>query len=264
MRLRSLRKIGRFFMCGLFFHCLVLKVTQVSAQSDPGILRGFILDGSTFKPICTGSVTNDSTSISTSLSDGSYTVSLMTGNYTLTFSSKGFQSKVISGISVRTNEVTTFDVILYPLQTNSTFNKKPPGDSISEQAALKNADFISEGNMNVYNVLYGGSGRSDRINATKIDPGLERNGPDLISHLNGVIVQTDPAINGLESINISGMGERYNQLLLNGSQVNSLSNSSRLYPLSLIPVEAIESASLDKTGKPSVLADFVGGTVSIV
>jgi TonB-dependent receptor len=104
----------------------------------------------------------------------------------------------------------------------------------------------------------------DSLAPGKIQPGLDKDGTQLLKRLNGIVVQDNPRSTGtLQSLNLFGMGERYSQVLVNGSNLPSGDPTSRSFPLSFFPPEIIETVSIHKIGNPSLPGDFAGGTVAI-
>ncbi|MHA4807428.1 TonB-dependent receptor domain-containing protein [Flavitalea flava] len=93
--------------------------------------------------------------------------------------------------------------------------------------------------------------------------GTDKDAAQLLKRLNGIIVQDNPAQRGLQILTISGMGERYNQVLFNGAPFYSPDPTSKAYAFSLLPSSSIETISLQKTGNPSLPADFTGGSLNI-
>ncbi|MDO6430395.1 TonB-dependent receptor plug domain-containing protein [Flavitalea sp. BT771] len=102
-----------------------------------------------------------------------------------------------------------------------------------------------------------------RLGPTTIQPGTDKDGAQLLKRLNGVIVENKAGAAYLSSLNISGMGERYNQVLFNGAPLPSFSPTGRAWPLDLIPVETIEEVRVFKIASSSIPAGAAGGTIAI-
>lgn len=102
-----------------------------------------------------------------------------------------------------------------------------------------------------------------RLGTKTIQPGTDKDGAQVLKRLNGIIVENKAGSGPLSTLNIFGLGERYNQVLFNGAPLPSFVTTGRAWPLEIIPTEIIEDAGAKKIGTPNTPADFAGGTISI-
>lgn len=237
------------------------------SQSLTGIMKGKVIDGTTYQTLYGVSVSKDSVANSVySSSDGYYLLSLSKGKHTVLYSFPGFQTRIIGQIEIQSRQTTHLDIILYPIRqelaTKHAWNDYK--DSVGDQntAAVHNS-FLKESLLSKYNQTGYGNGFSAIITPENIQPGTDKNGLLLLKRLNGVVLQDNPSSPLIHSLLISGMGERYNQLIYNGSVFSYFDPFSRSYPLQLLPSEAIEEVSVQKKGNASMPSDFAGGTVSL-
>lgn len=79
----------------------------------PGVIAGTVTDASTGDPISGANVTANGVSVSTG-ADGSYSIELAPGNYTVTVSKDGYESSSKTNITVVTGDTTTVDFELTP------------------------------------------------------------------------------------------------------------------------------------------------------
>ena len=250
-----------FFL--FFLYCLMI-CSQAAAQDSTGIIHGMVSDGSTGKPLFHVAINVNETSISdSSVSSGTFNIQLKAGTYSLLLSLPGFQSKTVTNVPVKINSGTLLPVILFPVKTAAVSKKLITSDSVSSPDSVVLTDFQTEKNSSRYHYLNGSSGASQMITAERIEPGLERNGAQLIKYIGGVYTENLTTSNSLQTVTVNGLGERYNQVLLNGSLFNSLSSVNRSYPFALLPVEAIEKVSLITTGNTSIPGDYAGGTLNL-
>ncbi len=253
----------RFVFFFLSFLSGLLICEQVSAQDSLGTIHGMVSDGSTGKPLFQVAVNVKETSITdSSVSSGTFNIRLKGGTYDLLFSLPGFQSKTIRNVPVETRNSVLLPVILFPIKT-AAGKKIIVSDSVNNHDSVVLTDFRTEKNNSRYHYLNGGSGASQTITTDRIEPGLERNGAQLLKYMGGVYTESHPAVNNLQMLTINDLGERYNQVSLNGTLLNSLSSVNRSYPFSLLPVEAIEQVSLVSTGNTSIPGDYTGGTINL-
>jgi hypothetical protein len=246
---------------------LILFNTNTSAQTVHGLLKGTVKDGSNNTGLSGVIITKDTAGSggTTSLPGGKYLLKLIDDTYTLYFKHPGYQTKIISKVDIISGGATTLDIILMPLATNENYraNTKINPDSANSNATVFNTTAKKETANSIYNPLNNANAVTDKIMAANIQAGTDKNAAQLLNRLNGVIVQNSSNNRIIQNLQINGMGERYNQVLFNGSVMNSFSPASRAYPLELLPAEAIEEITLSKTSAPALPADFAGGTIEI-
>lgn len=235
---------------------MLLASLSSAAQSRSGILKGKIVDGSTHQTIYAAAVSADSSSQEslakniTSMADGRYSLQLSAGVHTLYFRHEGFQSKVIAGVNISKDDINTLDIVLFPLAPDGK-------DSI-----LLNS-FYTETRRSIYNpVIYSGV-ISDRLDERTIQSGTDQHGIQVLKRLNGVILENQAGSAHLSTLNISGLGERYNQVMFNGAPLPGFDPTGRAWPLGTIPAEAIGEVSVQKIGDPAKPGDFAGGIVAV-
>ncbi len=257
-------QIHRTITCFIFFISCILLINNVAAQNVTGVIHGKVLDGSTYKPLFHVAISYNETSVDdSSFSEGSYIIHIKEGTYNLHFALSGFQSKTISGIAIKSNDNIVLSVILFPVKIITRDKKAKLSDSVTSRDSVLFTDFQTEKSNSHYNFLNEPNSITQTINSERISPGLERNGAQLIKYLGGVYVQNNQAFNSLQTMMINGFSERYNQVLLNGSLLNSVSSTNRAYPFEILPVEAIDKISLSTAGNTSVPGDYAGGTMNI-
>lgn len=245
---------------------ILVTINCIHAQNNTGILTGIVKDASSKAFLQGVSVSKDSagTDVRT-LQSGKYTITLSKSDRVLYFSLPGYQAKIIREINVLPSTIEYLDIILLPLAeaTSSTFIQSIFSDSAAIRQPIVSNSFANEKRSQFYNTQNISGNISDEINKYKISTGIDKNSASLLMRLNGLIVSDSRLDPNMQSLQINGMGERYNQVLLNGSLFNSISSTTRAYPLELLPAEAIESVTLSSTSRASLPADFAGGTVEI-
>jgi hypothetical protein len=249
----------------LLFCILCFTFLYSHAQAPGEILMGRVKDATTGKVLFGVAVSCDSLSNSdTTLADGNYRLKTKKGEHTVTYSLSGYQVKEITQVKIGPGVTTYLDIMLVPLSV-----KKGNGEegvslaSTGDNRSVASIPFYKEIQNSLYNSGRLASAEFDLLSTSTILPATDKNGSQLLKRLNGVIVQDYPGSKNLQSLNIFGLGERYNQVLVNGSPFNSLDVTGRAYPLEILPVEAIESAGVRKIANAALPADFAGGTIDI-
>lgn len=244
---------------------LLVFIAYADAQSVIGIIKGRVIDGSSGRQLSGVSIQQEKNAFSTtSAADGSYMLSVKKGTYTLVCKINNFQTKVITGCLVISGTSTFLDVMLLPLakMEHPAIKKHAAKDSVPSRDAVAHTSFYQE-NISAANKILPRSGvLYDAVTERNMGAGTDRNGVQLLKRLQGVIVQ-DYVGNNLQSLTISGMGERYNQVLLNGMLLNSFDPISKSYPLDLLPVDTYSEVKIHTVADGTYSADFTGGTTEI-
>jgi outer membrane receptor protein involved in Fe transport len=237
---------AKTFLAGtILFSCLFFFPLVSSAQfTASGFVKGVILNGSNKAALGNVLIQTDSNKLAVeTYPDGSFTLAIKPGKYQFKASLKGFQSKILDSILISSGEFVQVSITLYPLkQKDIGSNGKPGMDSVAMSDTIKKAG-------NEY--------------STVVNQGLYRNASWLMRSLPGVNSFDHFPNSVLQSLTINGMGERYNQVLLNDLPMASFEQYSKAFPFELLPVEAIETAAVIDIPNAAIPADFSGGSVNI-
>jgi hypothetical protein len=266
MRIFILKLIAPFTPY-LFSVCyfLLLCTTTLDAQSGNGFIKGIVTDGASGRALAGVSIEQVSGKVSTATAaDGSYLLEIKKGKYTLVYKNNGYQTKVIADCSSIGGAKTYLDVTLFPLAKieQTGIKKQVAKDSVFVKNALFHTSFFQE-NINSANRRQARSGvLYDAVTEKHIGAGTDKNGVQLLKRLQGVIVQ-DYAGNNLQSVSIAGMGDRYNQILLNGMLLNTFDPIIKAYPLDMLPADVYSEVRLHTIADGTYSGDFAGGTIQI-
>src|SRR6185295_19284797 len=105
-----LRHISRP-MYSLCFYMLCSVIAM--GQKGTGKLTGKVTDGSTNEPLVSVTVSAKGAKYGgTSITDGTYTLSLPAGTYTMRYSYTGHKIKEITGVVIKSGETTFLDILL--------------------------------------------------------------------------------------------------------------------------------------------------------
>ncbi len=256
----------KFLFLALFLFCFNIGFSQIRN----GYLKGYVIDGSTNKKILNAKISHSGVSINTIYKntetgiDGSYILETDPETYTITYSAKGFQTKQIEGVNISENNLSYLDVVLYPV-TNPNFNVNGLSlttDSLNFADSVKSTNFRAE-HYAVANLSQKNSADFQLLSSETIQPGIDKNASFVLKRLNGLVVLDNPNNQQLQTLTIRGLGQRYNQVTLNGALFNSFDATKRNFALDFIPTEAIDNVSLTKSADPFTPADYSGGSINI-
>ncbi|WP_462252281.1 TonB-dependent receptor domain-containing protein [Ferruginibacter sp.] len=219
---------------------------QSRAQNGTGKLTGKITDSTTNLSMNGVSITvMGSAKGVASITDGSYILSLAPGNYTITYSSSSYTAQNISGVVIKKGEVTYLDVLMTP--------KSDLAGVVVKSVATKRADNQAA----MYIKQKSNAAAMDVMSAEVI-----RRTPDANV---GAIIKRMPAANVQDGrfVVVRGLGDQYNQTMLNGVLMTSTETNRNAFALDLIPAAVLDNIAVTKTATPDMPGNFAGGIVQI-
>ena len=176
--------------------------------------------------------------------DGSFSIEVPAGDYSLSIMHPDFSAQVKDGINVAKDGTVT-----------QTFALTPAGFELPEHVVLEPhvagslASIVEEQRTTsaVANILgaeqISRSGDSDAAGALRRTTGL--------------------TLIGGKFIYVRGLGERYSSTLLNGASIPSPDPTRRVVPLDLFPTTVIDSVMIQKSYSVDRPGEFAGGTVEL-
>ncbi|MBC9914302.1 TonB-dependent receptor [Chitinophaga varians] len=179
-----------------------------------------------------------------SSTDGSYTLTVAPGNYTLEISYISFQTQRITGVVVNENSNTPLTVAM-KAKTNtldqvvitSGYKKASVSGLLTKQ---KNAVELSDG-----------------ISAEQISRSPDNNAADALARVTGLTTIDK------KYVVVRGMGERWNETAIDGITQPSTEPVRKSFSFDLIPASMIDNIVVSKTPTPDMNANFTGGYVQV-
>lgn len=177
--------------------------------------------------------------------DGSYIIKkLNPGTYSVTYSYIGYTKTEVKDIVIKANEVTTIDIVL---KTES---------NLSEEVVVT-AKLVQETGAALLKERQKSQSFSDAIGSKEISRG---GAGDAAAAMNNV---TGASVVGGKYVFIRGLGDRYSNTQLNGTNLPSSDPDKKSVQLDLFPSAMIENIVTIKTATPDKPGDFTGGSVNI-
>lgn len=219
-------------------------VAPKAVRQQPGRISGKVVDdrgeplpGASVKIVQTNQAVQSSV-------DGTYSFSIAAGSYTIEVSYISFQTKRITQVEVKPGETTNLNIVLNPatnelsqVVVTGSFKKESVAGLYAQQ---KNAASVTDG-----------------ISAEQIARTPDNDMGAALKRVTGLTT-----INN-RSVVVRGMGDRYNQAMLDGLSIPSTSMNRRDFAFDIIPTEMVGSVVVNKTATPDVSAEFSGGQVNI-
>lgn len=223
---------------------IILSSTAIFAQN--GTISGKITDKTNGDLLTGANVVVEGTKLgATADLDGNYTISKVPeGVYTLKVSFISYNTINIEKVVVKQGQTTKVDV---SLESASATMK----EVVVTAEALQNTETsIVKNTKNSLEIVEGISGEMISKNGSS-------DGADVLKKMTGVTI-TDGKF-----AYIRGVGDRYNNTMLNGANLPSTEPEKKSFSYDIFPANLIESIVTAKTFTPDKPADFTGGLVQI-
>jgi TonB-dependent receptor len=176
--------------------------------------------------------------------NGSYSFNIAPGTYTLEVSYISFQTKRITQVEVKADQLTPLNIVLLP-STNKL-------DQVTVTGSFK-----KESVAGLYATQKNSASVTDGISAEQIARTPDNDMGQVLKRVTGLTTVNN------RSVIVRGMSDRYNQAMLDGVVIPSTSQNRRDFSFDIIPTEMVSSVVVNKTATPDVSAEFSGGQVSV-
>ncbi len=227
----------------VFVMMLILQTFILHAQE--GTLRALVVDDKTGETLIGATVVIDSTTTGTTTDlDGRAFLNLAPGVYNLRISYISYQTQIIQGLTIESNQTNDITVRLKPadIQLNAV--------TVTAKAVRNNE-----------NALLTMQKKSPKLfDAITSDQFSKIGVSDAAGALRKV---TGVTISEGKYVFVRGLGDRYSKSTLNGSEIPSLDPNKNSVQLDMFPANLIDNIIVYKTFSPDLPGDFAGGIVDI-
>jgi len=214
------------------------------SYAQTGKVTGNVIDGEFVDPMAFANIlVKGTTTGTTSDFDGKYELNLQEGTYTLIFSFVGYETKEISDVVVKADQVVNLDVTL---NTNSL-------ETIVITTSTKKNTESAVLNMQKKSVTL-----LDGLSAQSIKSSGASNLASAVKNVPGVSIQ------GGKYVYVRGLGDRYTKSTLNGVDIPGLDPDRNTIQMDLFPTSILDNVIVIKSAAAEYPADFTGGVVDIV
>ncbi len=224
---------------------LLLISNLISAQSK-GSISGKVKDESNNDVLIGANVLIVGTNIGASTDlDGNYVIKgLEPGEYSIKVSYISYNSVTVEKVKVLAGKDTKINVTLKPVATQIEEVVIAAEMIKSTEGALLT---IQKNSLNIV----------DGVSAELISKNNSSDGTDILSRMTGITIS-----DGKYAF-VRGIGDRYNNTMLNGAGLPSTDPEKKSFSYDLFPASLIENVLTSKTFTADKPADFSGGLVEI-
>ena len=176
--------------------------------------------------------------------DGTYTLELPPGTYTLEISYVSYQTQRITGVQIKPGAVTKLDVSM-----------KPAANALKE--VVVTSGFQRASAAGLYARQKNAAGITDGISEAQIARTPDNNVGAVLKRVSGLNVVDN------RYVVVRGLSDRYNQAQIDGVTQPSTEMNQRNFAFDAIPAEIVSSVVVNKTATPDLSSEFAGGQVSV-
>ncbi len=218
----------------------------MAAPASTGKIMGKVIDKKTGEELIGVSVSIEGTSIGTVTDfEGKFAINgLNPGSYNIVISYISYQKKIIQGVQVKANDVTTLDAGIEP--STKELNEVVISAEVKKETA--SALMIQQKkNISI----------SDGISADLIKKTPDATTGDVMKRISGTSIQDNKfAI-------IRGLNDRYNTAYINGAPLPSTESDRKAFSFDIFPSNMLDNMVITKTASADLPADFAGGVITI-
>lgn len=216
----------------------------VTSVKKDGVVAGTIIDEESLQPVVGATITIGGKTVVAD-ADGAFTMNLANGNYDAEVSSVGYGKKIIGDVIVKDQQ---------PFMLNLTMKREKGQLS----GVVVRTSARREGITALYVRQKNAAAVSDGISAEQISRTPDNNIGQVLKRVSGLQTTDDNKF-----AVVRGLGERYNNVLLNGSQLPSSEPNRRNFAFDMVPSAMVDNVVVSKTATPDLPGEFSGGIIQI-
>ena len=226
--------------------CCMLAFSSAVVAQNSGVICGKIIDITNNEPMIGANVLIVGTMLgAVSDLDGKYVVkNVPAGTCSLRFSYISYQAAVVNEVVVASGKEVRINIALAPA-------------TIQLKEVTVTAEALKTSERAIINAQKNANSIMDGISAELISKNASSDGTDVLKRMTGVTISEG------KYAYIRGVGDRYNNTLLNGSSLPSTDPGKKSFSFDLFPANLIENLMTSKTATPDKPADFSGGLMEI-
>ncbi len=237
----------------VFLFCILIqnafaqspKTGYIEGKVVEGTVKDF-LDGTTGEIVPGAKIVIDGTEYrAISDFDGNYYIrGIEFGTYSITISSPGHITKILTDVIVSSSDVQLINIALEPISTTIT--------EVVVKVKINKSDDIG-----TLNVKKNSANSSDVISAQAISKTPDKTTSDVLKRVSGASIQDNKfAI-------IRGLNDRYNAAYLNDGPLPSSESDRKAFSFDIFPANMLDNITIVKTATPDLPAEFAGGVIQI-
>jgi TonB-dependent receptor len=228
----------------LFF--VLFSIVSFYSYSQTGVVRGTVKDAATSEDVIGATVKIEGTSfIGSTDVNGFFSFSKVpVGKVKILITYISYKLKTIENVVVEEGKVTE-------IKTNLE------EDKVSLQELVVTATKITGTEISVISEIKAAQQIVSGVSSAQISKSMDRNAAEVVKRVPGV------TIFGNKFINIRGLNERYNSVMLNNAFTPSMETDVRSFSFDIVPSNQIDRIMVYKSPAAELPGEFSGGVVKI-
>ncbi|MCF8320991.1 MAG: TonB-dependent receptor [Flavobacterium sp.] len=230
------------------FYTLLLLVSTNFLFAQNAVITGTVLDdtnGSTLPGVDV--VIKSINASATTGADGKYIFrNLAAGSYLVEFSFTGYDSKEVSEVIAKDNEITDLNITLVGAKKNQL-----------QEVVITRTKAKAESVKSLLTLQKNNSSVSDGISAETIKRTPDKTTSDVLKRISGASIQDN------RFVIVRGLNDRYNAAFLNGAPLPSSEPDRKAFSFDVFPSNMLDNLVITKTASPDMPGDFAGGIIQI-
>ncbi len=177
--------------------------------------------------------------------EGRFSIHLLPGKkYTITISSIGYTTKIISDIEVGPRMDNTIEIVLEP--------EAKTGEAVVVRTTRRQETTNALLSFQKNNTALSSGLAADFIRRTP-----DKNTGEVLKRVSGASIQDN------RFVVVRGLSDRYNQATINNAQLPSTEPDKKAFSFDVLPSTLIDNIVINKTATPDLTGEFAGGLVQI-
>lgn len=224
---------------------LTFLTTAFTTLAQTGTLAGKVKDKTTGDPIIGATVAVINTSKGTTTDfNGDFAIPLDAGTYQISVTYVSYQNQNFGNIKIAAGQKTDLHVGLEVSATElaavSVVGARQTNTDISLITEIKKSNIVVSG-----------------MSAEQIMKSQDRDAAEVVKRIPGITIMDN------RFINVRGLAERYNTVLLNDALTPSSEVDVRAFSFDVLPTSVIDRVLIFKSPAPELPGDFAGGAVKV-
>jgi TonB-dependent receptor len=219
--------------------------SSASAQGS-GEIFGKVFDSSTNEELIGANILLEGTTIGAASDlNGNFIIkNVPAGKYSLTASMIGYSKITITELEIKSDEKKKLDIALV-------------SEAFETDEVVITAEALRNTETSVLKIQKNSANIVDGVSAELISKNNSSDGTDILKRMTGITISDG------KYAYVRGVGDRYNNTLLNGASLPSTDPEKKSFSYDIIPAGMVENLITAKTFTPDKPGDFTGGLVQI-
>jgi len=224
---------------------LILFLSSTIAQEN-GSVFGKVTDASTNEELIGANIFLDGTTIgaATDIEGNYYIKNIPAGEYNLIASMIGYSKLTVTKLEIKPGDNKKLDISL-------------TSEALQTEEVVVTAEALKNTEVSVLKIQKNSANIVDGVSSELISKNNSSDGTDVLKRMTGVTISEG------KYAYVRGVGDRYNNTLLNGASLPSTDPEKKSFSYDIIPAGMIENIITAKTFTPDKPGDFTGGLVQI-